>query len=270
MNKVEILTQKIKQVISGEIQIPYNRGEYNSVNDYWYPHPPALFPLFLGSGAFYYGIINHFFINRQKTFVEYSLETGYISERYRNSDQFLTKLLLEMIMLKEEITDEIVDFAEKIDYKNVSDIYAFAEKYGDNPEEFKHLIFFESDLPLFYAKSLEEYKGDYPSSSKILNVKQIHNSCSFEIADPSHLKEIQNLPKWLIGENPQKELFDELLKQNDIKGAWLTLNSKGWQLEDVAIALAKLKFKTNDKLFHLVADNWIDGWANSNFKEDSY
>ena len=59
---------------------------------------------------------------------------------------------------------------------------------------------------------------------------------------------------------PTKGLFDELLNKNDLKGPLLTLNSKRWQLDDVANALEKLKFKTSDNLFHLVAANRIGGW----------
>ena len=68
-----------------------------------------------------------------------------------------------------------------------------------------------------------------------------------------------------------KELFHQSIKENNLKKAWFTLNNKGWLLKDVASSLDVLKGIIKDELFHLMADNWINGWQNSNAKEgDSY
>ena len=92
MNKItEIVDQlnldiNLKNLILDEISIPI-LDDYNSVNKYWYPHPPCLIPVFLGYGASYKGILHHFFSDRKDTFVEYYLEHGYISEIARNYNQ---------------------------------------------------------------------------------------------------------------------------------------------------------------------------------------
>ncbi|WDF54382.1 hypothetical protein [Mucilaginibacter sp. KACC 22063] len=259
-----------QNLVRGEINIPYNNGEYNNLDNYWYPHPPALIPLFVGHGASYYGVLNHFFFKRSRTFVEYVLENGYFSEKQRNEKQFITKLILEQIMLKEELTAETQNFAQNCNYTNSKDVLAFAENYGDDPEQFDKLVFFKDDLPLYYCDNLEQYQGDFPSSCEIFNPKQITNSCSFEIAAKSFLKGLVNLPLWLETGADQQKLFEGYLANDDLKSAWLTLNSTGWFLIDVAKGLEKLKLKTQDRLFHLVADNWIEGWRRSTFLEGNY
>ena len=263
------LKKSLIELSNQKIEIPY-LDTYNDPNQYWYPHPPVLIPLFIGHGASYKGIICHFFLFREKSYVEYVLEWGYMIEFARNVDQIYAQMVLDMDMVAEGLDDKILKFCDDVEFKEANEVDIFADKYGNILADYDKLFHLIKNTPLTYLKDLSSYTGDYPSSETIFNENQLNNACSFEIADPKFLKTISNLPKWLIEGNRQKELFDELLNKNDLKGAWSTLNSKGWQLEDVAIALEKLKFKTNDKLFHLVADNWIDGWANSNFKEDSY
>ncbi|UTC66999.1 MULTISPECIES: hypothetical protein [unclassified Treponema] len=46
------------------------------------------------------------------------------------------------------------------------------------------------------------------------------------------------------------------------------MNSKDWLLKDVAEALNLLKDKTDNELFHLIADNWIYGWEHSDCGEE--
>ena len=81
------LNDKLLELVNGNIDIPYLDRFYQP-DGYWYPHPPALVPVFLGYGASYYGILHHFFFDREKTFVEYSLERGYMLEYARNAEQF--------------------------------------------------------------------------------------------------------------------------------------------------------------------------------------
>lgn len=268
LNKLNI-NQEFSKVILGDVDIPYNHDEYNNVKDYWYSHPPSLIPIFLGNRAFYYGILKHFFIDRKLTFVEFSLESGFFSEKLRSDLQFITKLILEMIMIKEDLTSSIIDFAKKVSFSEYNKVFEFAEKYGDNPEDFDKLIFFEKDLPLYYCKNLNLYNGDFPSSPSILNNSMLHKCCSYEIANENLLNSSQ-LPKWLDKNANKIELFNIYLQENDLSSAWLTLNSSGWLLKDVVKSLEILNTMTSDNLFHLVSNNWINGWKNSSFIDGNY
>ena len=217
----------LKKLILNKISIPIV-DDYNSVKSYWYPHPPCLIPLFLGYGASYKGVLHHFFSNRKDTFVEYYLEHGYISEIARNHNQLFTLLLLKMILIKDELTDEIVNFSNKINYTYLNEVDSFALEYGDDPKDFDKLIFFDKEMPFKNLREGSKYDGDYPSSLSALNNIQLQNSASFEISDMGLLKSVSNIPNWLNPMSSKKALFDQYIEENNLKEAWLTLNSKGW------------------------------------------
>lgn len=245
------ISNELTDLIFGKIEIPNNFGDYGDVEEYWYPHPPVLIPIFLNDSLYYYGVLKHFFCDREQVFINYSLEAGYFSELARNDKQFITLIVLSAISIDEELTDEIVGFCNEVNFKKYNEIVEFYNEYGDDNENFNHLVYFFNKLPMKFNK------------------KQIYNACSFEIAKPEYLEGISDLPDWLKNDANQQELFDKYISQNKLKEAWLTLNSTGWKLGDVRKALIVLKTKTDDELFHLVADRWISRFENSTFKADS-
>jgi len=108
-NKIDIIDIPLKKLINREIAIPY-LDDYQNLSDYWYPYPPCFIPLFLGHGASYKGVTHHFFSGRKDTFSEYFLEQGFISEIARNSKQWITLMVLNMIVLKDGLNDSIIEF----------------------------------------------------------------------------------------------------------------------------------------------------------------
>jgi hypothetical protein len=265
------IDSRIQKLMNKGVKIPAYLDDFNSLDRHWYPHPPCLIPLFLGYGASYKGIVNHFFCDRKPTFAEYLLEHGYIAEIARNSDQFITLMVLKMIITKDELTDEIISFCKQLDYHHYTAVEEFVFDYGDDPKEFDKLVFFDNNRPFKYLKSLSAYNGDFPSSIHILNSHEmVRNASIFEIAVDEQLSEVPNLPPWLIKDNDKKALFDTFVNDNKLKEAWFTLNANGWLLRDVVEALQKLKDKANNDLFTLVADNWIFDWKRSNYSSGSY
>jgi len=265
------INKRILKLVNREILLPNYIDDFNPLTDYWYPHPPCLVPLFLGYGASYKGMVKHFFCERESTFVDYFLEDGYISETARNADQFITRIVLRMIIIKDGLTNEIIDFCKSIDFDQYDEINQFTLDYGDDPQEFKNLVFFKTDKPFQDLKDLNDYNGDFPSSIFILNKgSYLKSAADVEIAATKGLAEIEDLPPWLIESKNKKDLFDSYLSRNQLKEAWLTLNSRNWLLRDVAERLEQLKSKTNDDLLALVADNWITGWKKSNFLDNQY
>ena len=241
------LEQNLKKIVLNKTHIPI-LDDYNSINEYWYPYPPCLTPLFLGCDSSYKGIIHHFFCDRKETFIEYNLENGYMSEIARNENQLFTLLILKMIVIKDDLSNEIIDFSKEINYDKIQEINEFSIKYGDNPEHFNELVYYKENTPFIYLKDRSQYNGDYPSSLSILNQDVIKNSCEFEISNKKLLQEVEDIPLWLESKNNKKELFELFVTKNQLKEAWFTLNSKGWLLTDVAKSLKILKNKSNDLL----------------------
>lgn len=262
---------RIEKLIFKEVELPRFLDDFNSLNEYWYPHPPCFIPLFLGHGASYKGINNHFFCERKVTYTEFFLENGYISEIARDSNQFIALIILKMIIIKDGVTEDIISFCDSVGFADYEIIDKFSIEFGDDPKNFEKLIYFKEKLPFKNIKNLEDYNGDFPSSLTILNAN-LENAALFEIAPTESLNEVGNFPLWLEINNEinNVDVFQDYLSKNLLKEAWLLLNKKGWLLKDVAACLEDLKVKANDELFNLVADNWIEGWKKSTFLDGNY
>lgn len=268
-DKIGIIDVALKKLINREIEIPY-LDDHQHLSDYWYPHPPCFIPLFLGYRASYKGLIHHFFCDRKTTFTEYFLEAGFIPEIARNSKQYVTLIILKMIVSKEGLDDKIIDFCNLVNYSEYNEVDQFALNYGDDPTAFKNLVHLKDDMPSAYVQSIVDYKGDFPSTLSALNFSQIHDASIFEIAVPEKFGEINTLPLWLDSNIDKQALFKDYLHKNMLKEAWFTLNTKGWKLNDAAKALEGIANRTNDELFHIVAKNWIKAWNRFGKKNTYY
>lgn len=256
------LSDTFIKIVSGEVETPDAKSYYENLSVFWYPHPPCLIPLFTGYGASYKGLVHHFFCDRKTTFVGYILEQGYFSEIARDENQLITLMILDMLSIEDEISDEIRKFCENINYKesDLNKVYEYYEENSNDTEYLNELDFFENNVPFQDIENIEDYNGDFPASLTIVNEAQIKNACQFEIDDLSLIEDVKNIPDWLKNNTNKKALFNQYLAENKLKQAWFALNSKDWYLKDVAEALELFKQKTNDTLFHLVADNWIERW----------
>jgi hypothetical protein len=54
----------------------------------------------------------------------------------------------------------------------------------------------------------------------------------------------------------QNEAFDGLLKQGDHLGAWMSLNSHGWEFAAAKDALRRLAARASDDAFSAVTEAW--------------
>ncbi len=270
LNKLN-LDKYFQKLVLQKIEIPV-LDTYNPVWEYWYPHPPCLIPLFLGYGAEYSGLVCHFFSQRKPLFVEYILEQGHFRETASNEKQFITLMLLEMLETEEEPTKEIRRFCRAVNYgsEDLQKVFTYWDEYSCGKEHTSPLVYFSEKETVSPYGNIErsEYDGDFPASMLHSKAEDYSNACSFEIGEIDCIENPQNLPAWFKENINLKELFHQYLSQNKPKEAWLTLNSKGWLLKDVAEALTLLKDKTDSELFHLIADNWIYGWEHSDCDEE--
>lgn len=240
--------------------IPLIGDRYKLHNEYFYPFPPALLPIFEDNGGpVLRGILRHWFVQRDTVYVEFLIEAGMFLETGRNAKQVLADMILQMDMVKEALTPEIIAFAEAVGFDNPQAIDEFAEEFGDDPAKFHKMPIFADDLPLSYAPDLSAYKGDFPSSESLLNRAQIQKACAFEVAADYE----QDWPEWLNRKSDKKIVFAKYLSNNELDKAWLTLNSRGWTIADAIIALEQLRKHEQDPVFQLMVDNWIKGWEDA-------
>ena len=266
MNNLKNIFQKLKisenlqKLIFGDVEVPI-LVNYRSIFQYWQPHPPCLVPMFLDNGESYQGVLHHFFCNRKDTIIKWSFETDYFSEIARNENQLYTLMALEMIVIEDGLNNKIINFCKQINYDKYSEIDKYSDEYGDNLDNPSGLVYYNEHTPFVYIKDYKNYDGDFPSSLTAINPKQINNSCSFELPERRlNSVEIEEIPIWLHKKEDKKTLFNQYIANNQLKKAWLTLNSSGWLLKDIAQSLEILKSKTDDELFHLIADYWINEW----------
>lgn len=251
------------------IKFPSYIDGYKPYSEIWFPHPPVLIPLFVNyETPGLYGYFLHHFIDKEIPIVNYSLETNYMVEEARNAEQFFTGIILSDLELGDGLEDEMFSFVKEINYPDVDllenlDYESYSKDYSIVPT-------YKGKLPFLYCEKIEDYNGDFLSTSvffgrgeKLLNLKALNKSCSYELVDNSILDGVNDIPLWLNSNTDKKDLFEFYVDRTELDKAWLTLNSSSWYLKDIAEGLQKLKLKTENELFHLIADNWIDGWENS-------
>ena len=268
--------ERIIKIYQSEITPPDFEFRWKPAVDFFYPFPPFFVPLFVDNGEpGYYGIVNHFFVDRRQTFAFFSLEAGFVWEEARLVEQYFADLMISMISSEEEITEDILKFTEQIDYNPTDELWNFltSDNYnGSSLESYHNLNIFSKKIPFTYAVNEKEYDGDFPTSRVGINTNSIKNACEYEINKNIDVRKYFGECPWLDENSNKKTLFDQYFKQNDLGRAWLTLNSSGWLLDDVVEGLEKLKTKSADDLFYLVADNWIAGYKNSHIyrKKEAY
>lgn len=246
------------------------------------PLPPAFIPIMDSheAGLDKKGIIKHWFQDRETIYTTIYIEwCSTYEEEARTFETFITKVLFDWIMIQEEITPDIKEFSELMQYDEIDNVYNFFQKYQDLPclyakklQYFNRLRSFKPSItPIEYMESISDYTGNFPTSSKgFVNIDGIDTATTFEIQDAAKpiVERLENLPEWLKRDANQKYLFDKYIDTQEFDKAWLTLNSTGWKLVDVADALELLTTKTDEKGFDLMVENWMQNWKNSFFYKD--
>ncbi|SEC57026.1 hypothetical protein SAMN04489761_3354 [Tenacibaculum sp. MAR_2009_124] len=244
-----------------EIDIPIVDDSFEPFTDEWFEHPPMLVPLFVDYDLpLLNGLIVYPFSEKKNSLGSFYLESDQIIEKARTIDQFVTSMIVEMIVAAGGMQPEIEEFCENLGYNKRKEVNDFVEKYGNIPKYFGELIFFTNELPLYYCKDIESYKGDYLSSKGLLNFSVLEKSNPYELYDQSLLSNLDDIPKWLDGSYDSKVLFNSYMEIGDLEKAWYVLNSKDLDVQDIAKGLMKMKSVTENRIFNLIADNWLLGY----------
>lgn len=222
--------------------------------------PPVLLPVWTDlSKPAHIGVWRHWFCDRKPSFTLVSIEGGMRPQEIaRSFEQLVQTIAIWSIVENDGVEREVERFARSVGLSNLEILDQLTLASGDDPTGFLSLPAFEVDPP---AWSLDdetgEYLGDFPvGDATDLDLEQV---CSLELA-PAQVEQIRDLgreklPPWLSGRD-QKEVFESLLKERDVRGAWMCLNSSGWQFEEAIEGIRRLGFLAEDESFTSLAREW--------------
>jgi len=250
----------LKKILKGLVDIPYITDSYKVYSERSFYYPPMLVPLFVDySWPYILGFIVHpFSKERTLTYIGYDLEENKFLEKARTLNQLYTLMILEMDMITESITPEILEFCSKIGYTNCGRVDLFAEEFGDIPSNFNKLPYFNKNTPLSYVDSLDVYDGNFVSSEKFLNIDMLYNSSSYEIYREEWLNKIE-VPNWLNTSVNKETLAEKYISERDFNSAWFTINNEELTSHQVERYLKQIiSLNQDNELLKLMANHWFE------------
>jgi hypothetical protein len=226
----------------------------------WYVFPPALIPLWSnGSSPYYIGYWRHWFVRREPCFVLMYVEAHCASQIARTPEQLYCYLAMESITTEDGISKDLERFAHEVGLADLEELDRVTLVSGDDPRGFRQLRPFVERTPLESVASLDEYTGDFPTGDFSGTRAWWRASCSWEIPDEVFVRwpDGKERPPWLRAGRDNKAVFAALLRDGDLAGAWLTLNSTGWRMSDARQAVGDLRLAAHDVAFDLLAETWL-------------
>ncbi|MEC6830176.1 hypothetical protein VXS06_00015 [Photobacterium toruni] len=238
-----------KQVFTSQIELPISFIEQSPQT---YGFLPALVPIWREDNDFI-GYWRHWFCEKRPTTIvqqhpEYNYETEEIA---RNFHQLLVDTFLRKIAASEEGINESLLKICKVLGLDINAIKKHYDKYGDSFENYQNFVCFQNQEPLIHGGAA--YNGSFPNGIST----ELHNVCSVELNDEikAVLKNLNNVPIWLLS-NDQEPIFYSLIENNDLSGAWLSLNSNGWEFSAAKKAIMHLANASQDQKFRQLAQVW--------------
>jgi hypothetical protein len=227
----------------------------------WFGFPPALCPIWSDASLPYYlGYWKHWFSSRPASFVTMYVRSGRkVREIARTPDQLFCHAIMAAIVVHDGVTPAIERFSSAVGITDLSEIDKVSLKTGDDPLGYSAIPQFKTDTPLASATTPAQYTGTFPTGDFSSSVEWWRDACSFEVSEdvltawPNHIAK----PLWLRP-GPKAPVFDDLLRADDLHGAWLTLSSTGWSVLQAKRALRQLADKANDRVFSLLVAAWTD------------
>lgn len=245
----------------------------NELPPSWMGFPPALLPLTSTESGIERGFWKHWFVTgRELTIVEFYGQTLFgkpliAMELARNFTQFLYIQMLQEITLSGGLTPSSRQLAESAGITDLEWLHSLASEKGDELAELLVHPVFRDDPPQSCFDDLSSYSGDFPKASPDISLSLLARACGYEIhsrfgngaPDPDRYRlRVANSPEspiWLKAES-QPAVFYQLLGQDDLSGAWLSLNTPGWMIGEARQAISILSEKAHDPRFTLLANAW--------------
>jgi hypothetical protein len=228
----------------------------------WYGFPPALIPIWSdGSRSTYIGVWKHWFIDRKQSFVKMYVGANRMTiEVARTTDQLFAIIAMMSISENDGITDNLIDFAKKVEINNLEQIDSVSLVSGDEPHGLVMIDQFDSNVPFESVSAVVDYSGDFPSGIFDDSKPWWLKSCSFEIPPNVLAAWPFDVPKpsWIENSNKGNvDLFNDYLNDCDFWSAWLILNSSGWDIMDARMAISNLRNQVKNSKFDLLVDAWL-------------
>lgn len=237
-------------------------------------NPPALLPMVRTASGIIVGYWKHWFHpTRRATIVQYYGATMYgcyriATEFARTFVQFAHIYMLQAISRSDGVTDEVLAIANALGVPDVGTLLSIYEETGDDLGSLMKLATFQIDPPHVCFDNDANYPGDFPCPGIEKSAHALVASCGYEIhsrfghgkPDPLGYRDLvaqlPDAPPWLRSTD-QAPIFDELLEAGNLSGAWMSLNSIGWAIEQAVDAMARLAAKAGNAEFSCYSEYWI-------------
>lgn len=251
------LPRSIRRCASGDIRPPIIGWEAPAA---WYGFPPALIPIWSdGSRPTYIGYWKHWFVQREPTFIRMYVGARRMAvEIARTAEQLFSAVVIKAIGIDDGIGEEVRNFGRQVGLNNLSEMDAVSRVTGDDPRGFVELQAFRDHTPLESIRSIGDYTGDFPVVNGIDGKEWWCNCCSFEIVGRQPHEQLPgHFSIWLVESGDVSSAFRKCLSEGDLGGAWLSLNSTGWDIRAARSAIVELGQHAKDKAFDELVDAWL-------------
>jgi len=227
-----------------------------------YSYPPALIPLVSDqSGPCYYGYWKHWFVEREPTFVQMSINPDHAAfEIARTPTQFVVRFVLELVEITQGGSEKLRRFAESQGIVDYEGLVAHWQSSGYTEGSLSMLPAFSTKMPRGpKLPGPVGYDGSFPSWDFADKRPWWLTSCSMEIDATVMDRWPSNIPAPdYLTEANGFDLFEAYLEARDLRSAWLSLNSAGWEVAEAQDAIEMLKAAAADPAFDLLADAWVE------------
>ncbi len=253
------LPEALVSLASGDIQVASLPAWEMPPENYGFP--PALIPLWSdGGGPSYYGYWRHWAVARSGTYVHVSVEQGYrASEIARTAEQLLRVVLLQAICTEDALSQRLRELAETLGVNDVERLNEISLSTGDDLRGLLLHPLFAADPPRACDPAPEAYRGDFPSSRDVAGLGELERVAGLELK-PEYgrsLLSVEGLPPWLRTER-QNGTFSALLRDGNVGGAWLSLNSPGWTFAEARRALLGFRAVVREPMLDDVIKAWCE------------
>lgn len=253
----------------GAIRTPLGRmgGEIPVASGLHQPFPPALVPVY-SDGEKYIGLWLHPIVNgRTPTWVKLYGERWLIDEVARSFEQFLFHLFHDVLGVGswerpgepwEEAFLSCTPALRRLRLGTlIADLWA-SKSARAYDVTYREAELFRNSLPRHVVNKTDTYSGEFPVPSNITKT-HLARCCGFEMG-PKVVKAAKgariDLPPWMAS-SKASDVFRDCLEQRDFAGAWLTLNSRGWDsVSQVREALHVLATASGNADVKAIAATW--------------
>ena len=221
--------------------------------------PPALIPIWLRPVDLqYFGYWKHFFSKRHVSIVSCAAADGWRpTEVARTIDQFFAYECVHQLCAFGGPTDELRAFAAAA-HIDLDALDRLSNEVGENPQALFRSQLFSGGVPLSAAGAdAGGYRGDFPHEAMVMTAATLRRTCTLEFT-PAHaarIADIADTPPWFSTAD-QPATFDALLAAGDFAGAWMSLNSSGWQFLQAKQAMRTLSAAAGDADLEILAAAW--------------